>query len=212
MTAGVRAAEALSVHAPTTTGPGTPAPRLLPWWALASVATGAASVVSLFAVRAVAGTSPSPVLEALGSLLWVGIAIGPLIVAVKGAIFAAIVWAVLELQLEDVSYRSCLAAVWAGELAIAGGALWQGLVGLLRQPGSAEDLIVPVGLDLFLEPTSAAAALLARSVNVCLLAWIAIVLFRLTGRFGARSARAAFLAVVVGAAAMACVPLLSLIG
>ena len=181
------------------------------WWALASLASSTGTFLSLMGIRRVLAHSVEPTLESLTGLLWIGGVAAPVIVGLKGVLLAGIIWALLELQFVDVDYRRCLAAVWTGELAIAAGGIWQALVGLFRGATSATELVVPVGLDVFWEPTSAAATVLSRSINVFLLAWGVIVFLRLSTPSSGSSPRATALAVAAAGFVVSVLPLMTLV-
>lgn len=156
---------------------------LLVWYAVATIATSASSLAYLVALRGiVANDSSASALGALTSLFWLGGLFAPVIVAVKGAILAVVIWSCSSLLGATLTYRACLRAMWIAEPLLVLPQFVAGVVAIARGMTSRRDLSVPLGIDLFWIPDQPMLATIAHMVNMPLVLWGGVIWWCLVGR------------------------------
>lgn len=141
----------------------------------AMLSTSISALAYVLAIEHVRRFDSAPALEAVATLYRMAGVVSPVIVLVKGAALAAIVWAILILFDTKMDFRACIAAVWKAEPLLAMPTLCFALAAFARGATSRTDLFVPLGLDSIWTPLGAAAVILSHSVNAFTLAWPAVV-------------------------------------
>jgi hypothetical protein len=91
------------------------------------------------------------------------------------------------------------------------GTLLPAIVGYARGLESAQDLVVPVGLDLFWSPVSPVGNVLARAISIFLLLWAFVVYQVLTDETERFARRPLIVAIVVAMLVIVAIPLIPLL-
>lgn len=154
----------------------------------AMVVTSASILAYGHAAGRIHGFDPTPALETVIAFHRVAALAAPAIVAIKGAAVAAIVWAVAIMLDRRINYRACLTAVWTAEPIMMLPTLVAAVAAVVRGATKAQDLAVPLGLDVFWAPSAVPFAILSHSVNIFVLAWAVTVWF-LVRRYAALEGR-----------------------
>ncbi len=185
---------------------------LLASYAVATIATSASSLAYLVALRGiVANDSSASAYGALTNLFWLGGLFAPVIVAVKGAILALIIWSCSSLLGATLTYRVCVRAVWLAEPLLVLPQFLAGAVAIARGMSSRHDLFVPLGVDLFWMPDEPMLATIAHMVNMPLLVWCGVIWWCLIGRTQAsNNAQGVIFGICIAAIAVVLLPAIQL--
>lgn len=136
---------------------------------------------------------PNMVTSSVLLLLWLSAIFTPLVSFTKGLIFALLAWSFLILVDASVRIRSLLAILVRGEVILAGTALLTAAILLIRGIGSIQtqaDLRVPLGVDLFVEPSSPVWLAVTSHLTIVHALWFAFVVMRIAPLPGVGRARA----------------------
>ncbi|MBA3890394.1 MAG: hypothetical protein H0X64_07680 [Gemmatimonadaceae bacterium] len=111
---------------------------------------------------------------ALTLMLWMAALASPLVASLKGLLFAAIAWCTATLAGSPVPLRRGFLVGILGEAIIACSAVFTGMV--IRVRGavhSPADLVVPQGLDLFMEIGGGVPLILVEHTGIFYILWAA---------------------------------------
>lgn len=136
---------------------------------------------------------PNMVTSSVLLLLWLSAIFTPLVSLTKGLIFALLAWSLLILLDAPVRIRSLLAILVRGEVILAGTALLTAATLLIRGVGSIQtqaDLRVPLGVDLFVEPSSPVWLAVTSHLTIVHVVWFAFVVLSVAPLRGVGRARA----------------------
>jgi hypothetical protein len=145
--------------------------RVFPAFLAAMLATSVSAAACVLAIRHVQRVASAPALDAALALYRLASLAAPVTVAAKGALLAAIVWAIMAVFNHPISYRRCIATAWAAEPLLAMPTLCFAAAAFARDATTPSGMFVPLGADVLWHPGSTALALLSHSANIFTLAW-----------------------------------------
>jgi hypothetical protein len=185
---------------------------LLVWYAAAAISSSASALIFLTALKGiVASDDTAGALSPLIKLFWLGGLLAPLIVAVKGVVLAMVVWGTATLLNATCTYRACLSAIWKAEFLLVLPQFIAGGAAVARGMETKDDLLVPLGLDLFWSPAGPALATASHVVSLPLALWVGLVWLSVrNGIQNAERTRGIAFGVVVAAVAVVLLPVLQL--
>lgn len=161
--------------------PRPPARRLTTtgWYLVALGATSISTFSYLFVLRRIVAHDPSATLESVEGLYWVAGLVAPIVVALKGAGIATILWGGQTLFNLRISFSRCLAIAWSAEVLLVLPQFVSAVAGWLRGATRRTDIYVPLGLDVFWHPSDLSWSIVSHGISICLLAWAVVVWVRL---------------------------------
>ncbi|MHB1265383.1 MAG: hypothetical protein ACYC1S_13355 [Gemmatimonadaceae bacterium] len=141
-----------------------------------------ATLLLLPTVRALSlpgGPSSSGMLMAS---LWGAALFSPLVALLKTAAFSLIIWASLSLWGLNVGLWDAFRPVLAGEIILALKGPWAALVLLVRGGSSIADLVVPSGINAFVDVPAGLPTLLAEQAGLFHVVWVMLIAVLLSRR------------------------------
>lgn len=119
---------------------------------------------------------------ALTLMLWVAALASPLVASFKALLFAVIAWSMATLAESPLAPRQVFLVGMLGEAVIACNAVFTGMVLRIRgEVHSPADLIVPQGIDLFVEIGAGLPRILVDHSGIFYILWAAVAYLGLRG-------------------------------